>query len=197
MTVNEEFKTLVKAVNNNDLITVKELLDAGFDLESIDEYGEPILSDIVFNLLEELKPHRYEIVKSLIELGFNPNHLDAEGSGPLTQAMLSMDAEMIVVLLEAGAKPNETAGFKEGEKIYDWAVFDYVYQIWGGNKYPEQPDENALLSEDLWLQWIDGIAIKHQCRRPDYLFALREYGARTGVELSIYIDDFVITQSYF
>jgi len=181
--VNKDFKKLVQAANNNDLTTIKELLDAGFDQESIDEYGEPILSDIVFNLLEELKPHRYDIVKSLIDLGFNPNHLDSDGSGPLTQAMLSMDADMLVVLLDAGAKPNEMAGFKEGEKIYDWAVFDYVYQIWGGNKFPEQPNEKALFNEDLWLQWIDETAVKHQRRRPDYLFALRKYGAKTGDEL--------------
>ena len=159
------------------------MVDAGFNKEAIDEYGEPVLSDIVFNLLEDLKPHRYDMVKSLIELGFNPNHLDSEGSGPLTQAMLSMDVDMLKVLLDAGAKPNETAGFKEGEKIYDWAAFDYVYQIWVGNKFPEEPTSNALLGEDLWLQWIDELAVKHQRRRPDYLLLLREYGARSSEEL--------------
>lgn len=183
MTTKEDFQQLTKAACDNDMATINKMLDAGFDKESIDEYGEPILSDIVFNLLEEMQPHRYSIVISLIELGFNPNHFDSDGSGPLTQAMLSMDVDMLVVLLEAGAKPNETAGFKAGEKIYDWAVFDYVYQIWGGNKFPEQPAENVLLDEDLWLQWIDEMAIKHQRRRPDYLFSLRKYGARTGIEL--------------
>jgi len=184
MTNNDNFKKLSKAACENDLATIHELIDAGFDKESIDEYGEPLLSDIVFNLLEGLKPFRYDMVKSLIDMGFNPNHFDSDGSGPLTQAMLSMDVEMLDVLLDAGAKPNETAGFKAGEKIYDWATFDYVYQIWGGNKFPEQPTENALADEDFWLLWIDRLAIKHQRRRPDYLLLLRKYGARTSVELT-------------
>ncbi len=161
MTTNDDFKKLSRAASENDLLTIKELIERGFNKEFIDEFGEPILSDIVFNLLEESKPHRYEMVKSLIEMGFNPNHLDSEGSGPLTQAMLSMDVEMLQVLLKSGAKANDYAGFKPGETLYDWAVFDYVYQIWGGDKYPEQPEENILLNEDLWLLWIDELATKH------------------------------------
>ncbi len=184
MTTNEDFIKLSKAACTNDLETINVLVNAGFDKKSIDEHGEPILSDIVFNLLEDLAPHRYEMVRLLIDMGFSPNHLDSEGSGALTHAMLSMDAEMLQVLLEGGAKPNETSGFKEGETLYDWAAFDYVYQIWGGNKFPEEPSKNALVDEDSWLLWIDEIAMKHQRQRPDYLLILRKYGAVGGVELT-------------
>ena len=38
-------------------------------------------------------------------------------------------------------------------------------------------------SEDAWLLYLDRCAIKHGARRPDYLFLLREFGARTATEL--------------
>ncbi len=183
MTTADDYTKLSKAACNNDLDTIKALLNAGFDKESIDEYGEPIFSDIVFNLLEEQAPHRYDMVKSLIELGFDPHNLDTEGSGAITHAMLSMDTEMLQVLIEGGARPNETSGFKANETLYDWASFDYIYQIWGGNKYPQQPPEKALSNEDSWLQWINEIAEKQQRRCPDHLLLLRKLGARGGEEL--------------
>ena len=183
MSTDEDYKKLAAAACNNDLDAVKAMLDAGFDKESIDQFEEPILSEIVFNLLEDAVPERYAIVKILITMGFNPQHLDSDRCGPLTQAMLSMDTMMLEVLLQGGAIANETAGFKEGETLYDWAVFDYIHQVWEVNQIPEEPSQEALADEDAWLIWLDEMALKYERRRPDHLLLLRKYGAETGVEL--------------
>ncbi len=183
MSTNEDFKKLAAAACNNNLDTVKAMVDAGFNKESVDEFDEPILSDIVFNLLEDAVPERYAIVKSLINMGFNPQHLDSDGCGPLTQAMLSMDTMMLEVLLDGGALANKTTGFRAGETLYDWAVFDYIHQVWQINQIPEQPSQDALVNEDSWLIWLDEMALKYKRRRPDHLLLLRKYGAKRGEEL--------------
>lgn len=183
MSTDEDYKKVATAACHNDLATVKSMLDAGFDKESVDQFEEPILSEIVFNLLEDAVPERYAIVKKLINMGFNPQHLDSDGCGPLTQAMLSMDSMMLEVLLQGGAIANENAGFKQGETLYDWAVFDYIQQIWEINQIPEEPSQEALADEDLWLIWLDKMALKYKRRRPDHLLLLRKYGAKTGAEL--------------
>jgi len=40
------------------------------------------------------------------------------------------------------------------------------------------------INEEEWLKWLDYMAVKYDKRRPDHLFLLREYGARTSSELS-------------
>jgi len=70
----------------------------------------------------------------------DPNLLDDEGSGPLTSAMLAMDAEMIELLCSYGTKPNKVAGFSENEILYDWACFDYQYEVYDLN-LPGHPSE--------------------------------------------------------
>lgn len=187
MTETTDSQKLVEAACNNDLTTINELVESGFDKESVNECGEPILSEIIFNVLEDSEPHRYAIVSSLLKMGFNPNHLDPEGSGPLTDAMLAMDTEMLRILLEGGALPNETSGFNEGDTLYDWADFDYSYQVWDIIKYPEDPSKEILPDNDLWLNWLDALAVKFKCRRPDHLFLLREHGARGSAELKLEI----------
>ena len=184
MTKSTDFQKLIDAACNNDLVTINDLVESGFDKESVNEHGNPILSEIIFNVLEDSKPHRNSIVSNLLKMGFNPNRLDSEGSGPLTDAMLAMDTKMLRVLLEGGALPNETSGFSDGETLYDWAEFDYAYEVWDIINLPEKLTKEALSGNDLWLNWIDALAVKYKRRRPDHLFLLREYGARGSAELN-------------
>lgn len=57
------------------------------------------------------EPWRHQVVKLLLDQGGDPNLLDEVQQGSLTMAMLRMDAEMIELLCEYGAKPNAYAGF--------------------------------------------------------------------------------------
>ena len=177
-------KKLIDAAHDGDLKTIREIVASGFDLSTPNNLSESILSAAIFELsfIGEEEPYRYEVIKLLLELGANPNQLDDEKSGSLTDAMLMRDTEMIRILLEAGAKPNEFGGFSESESFYDYAEFDYRFCIWDLH-LPEKIPENISDDENVWLLWLDEMAVKYQRRRPDYLFLFREYGAKTWAEL--------------
>lgn len=178
-------KTLIDAVHDEDLKTIRDIVASGFDLSTFDNCGESILSAAIIELsfFGEEKPYRYDVIKLLLELGANPNQLNEEKSGSLTDAMLMRDTEMIKILLHAGAKPNEFGGFAGSrESFYDYAEFDYRFRIWDLH-LPEKIPENISDDENVWLLWLDEMAVKYQRRRPDYLFLLREYGAKTWAEL--------------
>jgi hypothetical protein len=179
-----ECKKLIDAAYDGDLKTIRDIVASGFDLSTPNSCGESILSAAIFELSfwNEVKPYRYEVIKLLLELGANPNQLNDEKSGSLTDAMLMRDTEMIRILLEAGAKPNEFGGFSESESFYDYAEFDYRFCIWDLH-LPEKKPENISDDENTWLLWLDEMAVKYQRRRPDYLFLLRQYGAKTLAEL--------------
>ncbi|MCZ4324628.1 hypothetical protein [Pseudomonas anguilliseptica] len=133
------------------------------------------------------------MLRLLIERGANPNLLGEEGSSPLTAAMLGRDSELLEILLEAGADPNLPEGFTGTQSFYDWAVFDYIHEIWEAPflfspaprlEAPTPPSPEDKASEESWLQYLDRCAIKDGLERPNHLILLRKYGARTAHELS-------------
>lgn len=110
----------------------------------------------------------------------------------LHAAMLTKNIELMRVLLEGGAEPNSMSGSSPGETLYDWAEFDYRYSTWdkpfglqGSLMPPDVPTANDEASEDAWLRYLDRCAVTHDARRPDYLFLLREFGARKASELQL------------
>jgi hypothetical protein len=141
-----------------------------------------LLEAVVLNLCVDEKPFRYAVARALLELGADPNLLDNEGSSPLEIPMLRMDTEMLRILLEAGADPNKTEGFDGDELLYDWAVRDYCLEALP-NPLPEEPTEDDKKDEDSWLAFFDRIAAKYNYRRPDHLFLLRQYGAKSITEM--------------
>jgi hypothetical protein len=180
------FKNIIDAAQKNDLMTIRQIIKSGFDVSTTNKYGESILDEVISDLSDggELQTHRLEVVRLLLELGANPNQRDTDGMGSLTSAMLVMDTEMLRLLLEAGALPNEFSGTSISETLYEWAAFDYVYEVWDINKIPDLENQVVPDDEDEWLNWIDGIAVKYGRRRPDHLFLLRQYGARLKSELN-------------
>jgi hypothetical protein len=182
------YKYVLDAAYNGESQKIRDAVANGFDLNTPDSDKNfpcyilaEAISELSFPSSEE-KTYRYEIVKLLLELGANPNQLDVEKSGALTDAMIAMDTEMMRVLLEAGANPNHYGGFSDSETFYDYAEFDYRYRIYEMNNYPEPQPTYA--DEDSWLLWLDEIAIKYNRRRPDHLFLLRQYNAKTSNELN-------------
>ena len=175
---------LCKAAYAGDVATLRQLALEGADFNEVDDFGDSLLKEVVANLSASDAPFRYEVVRTLLELGANSNILGAAGLGPLTDAMLSMDTDLLHILLEAGADPNKPCGFTESDSFYDWAESDYRYNIYGDYWIlPEEPTEEDEASEEAWLAFLDRIAIKHEVLRPDHLKLLRTYGALTMGEL--------------
>ena len=190
-----DFDKLSNAALHGDLETIRTMVAEGFDLSTTDERGESLLSEVITHIAnvyddtpqknnyDELSPQRCEIVKLLLDLGADPNQLEEDGDGALTHPALTMDTKLIKVLLEAGAKPNIFTAYSENQTLYDWVDTDYVLYIWD-NKFPEEPSADLIAdTEGAWLLWLDAMAIKYDKRRPDHLFLLREYGARSWFEL--------------
>ena len=180
------FESIIDAAWRGDLSVIREMVTPDFDRSITNQSGDSILSGAISELCiyDDMRPHRYDVVRTLLELGFDPNQLDDEGMGPLTMAMLPMDTEMLRLLLNAGARPNDYKGFSSDDTLYSWAMMDYMYNVWDINKFPEAASETDMANEDAWLAWLDHIAIKYERRRPDHLQLLRERGARTWFELN-------------
>jgi hypothetical protein len=170
-----------------DFNTVRRLVHEGADLNVFDRNGDSLLEVIVRGLLNEPGQafQASDMVRLLIDLGADPNLMQAGESVALVPAMLHMDTPMLKALLEGGANPNPLGGVCEGNNIYDWGVFDYELEVWllGQGSTLALRTAPDIASEDAWLAFIDRIAAQHGVRRPEHLILLRQYGARSAEEL--------------
>ena len=173
-------KILLEAISEKNLQHIQSLLKNGVDINSQDEYGETVLSKAIFILQSE--PEKYSIIKYLLDQGANPKILDQEHGGPLQNAMLNMDTKMLKLLLDYGADPNSEAGFVDSETLYDWAEFDYRFQIYD-LRLPEEPTAEDRRNEESWLIFLERLAEKYGEQPPDHLCLLRSRGAKTATEL--------------
>ena len=188
-TPDSAFETLINAAERGDIAAIRAQVAGGFDLRATDRFGESVLAVVISNLevvVDIPAPHRYEVVCALLELGFDPNQLDTDRAGALTEAMLAMDTEMLRLLLDAGARPNDASGFFPGDTLYEWAEIGYLFHVWNVNGVPEEEEltESDRATVDNWLTWMDRMALKYNRRRPDHLILLRERGAKTRQELA-------------
>lgn len=184
-------RDLLDAAAAGDFEQVRRLNEAGVVLNVL-VGGDTLLDRVTFDLaMEEPVPaFSVDMLRLLIQLGADPNFAGDEGMTALHSAMLKQNVELMRVLLEEGAEPNSMPGFSLGETLYDWAEFEYRYSTWdepfglqGSLIPPDAPTADDEASEDAWLLYLDRCAVKHGARRPDYLFLLREFGARTAAEL--------------
>ena len=132
------------------------------------------------------------MLRLLLQMGADPNFLSEGGSTALTSAILGMDSELLLVLLEAGADPNLPSGFFRGDSLYDWALFDYEHNVWI-EPFAFRPESKPSvktarpedqMSEESWLEYLDRCALAHDFWRPEHLVLLRKYGAKTAHELA-------------
>lgn len=182
---------LLDAAAAGNFERVRQLVQAGADLNVL-VGGDTLLDRVTFDLaMEESVPaFAADMLCLIMQLGADPNFPGDEGMTALHSAMLKQNIELMRVLLEGGAAPNGMPGFSPDETLYDWAEFDYRYSTWdepfglqGSLMPPDAPTAADKASEDAWLLYLDRCAVKHGVRRPDYLFLLREFGARTAAEL--------------
>lgn len=191
MAKNSTMQELLEAATAGDFEQVQRLVQAGVDLNVLID-GDTLLDRVTFDLaMEEPVPaFAADMLRLLLLLGADPNFPGDEGMTALHSAMLKQNVELMRVLLEGGAAPNDMPGFSPGETLYDWAEFEYRYSTWdepyglqGSLMPPDAATADDEASEDAWLLYLDRCAVKHGARRPDYLFLLREFGAKTAKEL--------------
>lgn len=164
-----------------DTQRLRQLAEEGVDFNDRDESGDTPFNTLAMNLCAWGKPFRYEVVSTLLELGADPNIVNEDGDGVLTTPMLSVDVPMLRMLLEAGVDANKVPGYDESESLLDWGIWDY--ELLYCQSYAEEPCEEEKEDVDKKLAFLDRMAMKYNCLRPEHLLLLRAYGARSKYEL--------------
>lgn len=194
--VQDRIDAFVSSACAGDIEAIRAQVASGFDLNGTDHLGDTILEQVISQL--ELYPEapKYQITREILRLGADPGALSQDGSSPLFTAVLNMDCEMVRLLLDAGANPNEPLRILLGagadpnavsmdaieESLYDWAEFAYRYEVWN-NKLPTDKGTPDRADIDAWLRHLARIAVKYGKRRPDHLQLLRQRGALSLSEL--------------
>lgn len=178
----EEFKTAARA---GDLETMRKMVAEGFNVNDDLDTDMTLLEEVIGELGMAEDVPRHDVVREMLSLGADPKRLSDEGSSPLFAALLSMDTEMVRILLDAGTDPNAMEMESEFESLYDWAEADYQFEVWGEDKPPETPTTEEQLDSGLWLEFLDRLAVAHDRLRPDHLRLMHERGARRMTELKL------------
>jgi ankyrin repeat protein len=100
--------SLIKAVSENDLNLVIQLL----------EYGLPESYNLNDLLIDASKYGHIEIVKLLLEKGANINHKNCKNYTALIQASYNGHIEIVKLLLEKGANISEKTHYASTEIIF-------------------------------------------------------------------------------
>ena len=108
-------------------------LDAGADVNELTFWGL-----LLARAIHQFEAHSqlHQVVAALIARGAEPTRITPDRDGPLFSAVILRDAEVVRLLLEAGAQPN--AEWDGSESLYDWALFDYLYETYRLD-LPEEP----------------------------------------------------------
>ncbi len=174
--VEERTRIFLSSACEGDIEAMRAQVVGGFDLNGKDRFGDTILERVINDLEFFPTTRKYEVIREMLRLGADPQGLSEDGSGPLLIAVLNMDAEMVRILLDAGADPNAVGMRARNELLYDWADFVYRQEVWNV-KLPEEATMADRTDIDAGLRYLDRLAVKYGRRRPDHLRLLRERGA--------------------
>ncbi|MEF8698000.1 MAG: hypothetical protein V5B32_10225 [Candidatus Accumulibacter sp. UW26] len=200
--LDEQIEAFVSSACAGDIAGMREQVAEGLDVNDSDAFGDTLLEQVIGSLGFCPPSSRYPVIKEMLRLGADPCGLNADGSTPLFSAVLTMDTELLRILLDGGADPNAIllipidvdVGFTAAnmqamktietmdESLYDWAEFAYRYEVWDTD-LPEEPGAADQVDQDAWLRFLDRLALKYGKRRPDFLRLLRQRGALAITEL--------------
>jgi|Laugresbdmm110sn_1035088.scaffolds.fasta_scaffold42842_2 hypothetical protein len=178
----DEFKTLAVA---GDIEAMRKMVADGMDLNDDLDDDTTLLEEVIGEICAAEGTPRYDVVREMLALGADPKRLSEKGSSPLFAALLTMDYEMLQILLEAGADPNAMVMDSEFESLYDWAEGDYQIEVWGEDPLPERPKPEVVAYPDDLNEFLDALAVKHTKLRPDHLKLLRKFGALRMAEIKL------------
>lgn len=180
----DDFDRFVKLALDADFFGMRQMVADGFDIKKERTILQAVVKRIEWDGWSNHED-RYEIVREVLALGADATWVpscDDEGSSPMFFAALNGDVEMLAILMDAGADPNKEKMDVPSESLYDTADFDYRLYVWDLN-IPEEPTPEEQADEDLWVRWLDRLAIKYGKERPFTMMCLRRYGALTMSEL--------------
>jgi ankyrin repeat protein len=103
--------------------TIRELVVQGANINAIDNTGDSVLIDAIFNVQYGLD---IRFIQLIIDLGADVNYAEAGCFNCLFDAGLTQRADLVELLLKAGANPNHISE-EDGESILDWAVFEWHF----------------------------------------------------------------------
>ena len=112
---------LVEAAFDGDIDEIKNLIDKGYHLESVDGRKHTALSEA------SCQGHMH-VIQYLLEHGADPNSLSDTGRSSLWRASFNGHVEVVKILLEAGANP-EYRDKVSLESAYDVAQVDEIRTI--------------------------------------------------------------------
>jgi hypothetical protein len=171
---------LLRAISDQDISRVKELLAQGANPNATTGTGETALMEACSSW--HTPENRFRMAEALIDAGADLAYVNSEAGealGALFECVLAKDARLIEFLISRGADPNKEYGL--GETLYDLAEFDYRFDEYE-HRLPEKPAESDKATEESWLAFLTRLAARHRKNPPDYLLALRKGGALTGKE---------------
>ncbi|ORX61211.1 ankyrin [Piromyces finnis] len=100
-TEKEQYEILYKSVQNENINTIKELIDYGININEIYDNGDT-------SLIYSIKCENIEMIKFLIENGANPNRENDFGRTPISYAIEKENLSILKYLIENGAKFDTT-----------------------------------------------------------------------------------------
>jgi hypothetical protein len=103
----KELAEFFDAAKNRNLNVIKNYIDRGIDINSIDKYGATAFINYCGSPYEEKECCDIEDLKKLVELGANPAIYGAgTDEDPLSSACLDRNIEIVSFLLENGVNPH-------------------------------------------------------------------------------------------
>ena len=102
----------------------------------------------------------------------------------LSSGLYDLDIKVIQDFLDAGYNFNVVS--EAGETIYDSISERYYRKVWGEKVFTRFPKDiwpENYLNTDIWLEFLDELAIKYKKPRPDILRLLKKHGALSLPEL--------------
>jgi ankyrin repeat protein len=126
----QEYSELRESALAMDFERVDTLLATGLNLNCLSRIDKTLLTDILDDALFDRSPHTSTIARELLKRGADPNFRNSEQRSALHIVMLNMATDVLRLLLEAGANTNDEQGFDESESFYDYAEFDYRFQVY-------------------------------------------------------------------
>ena len=131
-----------------------------------------------------LRTRSMEVIGLLLDHGADPGYHEADGGGPLFEAVLHHEHEVLDLLLRRGADPNFLVDGHES--LYDWAEHDYRFDAFGPGVAPTlEWAETDRADEDAWVAYLDRAAARDRVFRPDVLRVLRSHGALTARKMGV------------